>query len=59
MGRLQLLKRLIQIKIVKNREIASKTRDSINKAGLDRFLILDIFLKMLPDLSIKKYLKVI
>ena len=49
----------MQIGIIKNREIISKTRDSINKAGLDRFLIPDILLKMPLNLPVKKYLRVI
>ena len=49
----------MQTEIVKNREIASKILNPTNRAKLDRSLILNILLKMPPDLPIKKYLRVI
>jgi len=44
MGKPQPLKRPIQTGIINNREIASKIFDFTNRAGLDGFFILDIFL---------------
>jgi len=49
----------VLIGIVENREIIYKTSEFINKAGLDKSLILNILLKRLPDLFVKEYLKVI
>jgi len=49
----------VLIGIVEDGEIIYKISESINKAGLDRSLILNILLKRPPDLSVKEYLKII
>jgi len=49
----------VLIGIIEDREIIYKISESTNKAGLNGSLILNILLKRLPDLSIKKYLRVI
>jgi hypothetical protein len=50
---------IVKIEIIENKEIVTKTSGSTISAGLDRSLILDILLKILLDLSIKKCLRVI
>jgi len=58
-SRLQLLKWPVLTGIIEDGEIIYKISKFINKAGLDGSLILNIFLKRLPDFSVKKYLRVI